>query len=319
MSKYQCNLEAGGDFEKFDIRISSNGSKLFYYDGKRIAKSRVPLCIKDTLTKKISKKTVSDRPPPITSYLNLLPPELKRELSLYFADDTFQSLLKYHNWKWLLTDKFFLIQKVYSKLLIPCDILRIEDLECLQYLAKQPLNRNKLLYNAAIHGNLSQLKLLVATIEKDKCATGLNGKLDLEGLFANAAAHGQLSIVKWLICQGYVNVNNGVKLALAYNHYNVAEFILTEYKDQIEIDKLSERIIATNSLSLLSKLVETFQVNLNGLLYVACGISTVEVVTYLINHGAIAFNSALCNAHNHKNGAVIDYLTKLIEKTEQKL
>ena len=112
MSKYQCNLEAIGDFEKFDIRTSSNGAKLFYYDGKRIAKNKVPLCLQDTLIKKITRKTVSN-PSQITSYLSLFASSSETRTEVYIDDDSVQSLLKYHNWKWLLTISLFLMQKVY--------------------------------------------------------------------------------------------------------------------------------------------------------------------------------------------------------------
>ena len=40
--------------------------------------------------------------------------------------------------------KSLLNAKGIHKLLIPYDILRTEDAKCLQYIGKQPLNRNKI-------------------------------------------------------------------------------------------------------------------------------------------------------------------------------
>lgn len=287
----------------YELRIASNGAKLFYHNNQKIARSQLPNLIVKKLLKQLE--------PPVRTHFNELPMDLKRELSLYFDDEMFQTL----NWDHFLSNKYFLVKKAYNVTLIPHEILLAEDIKNLQFLIKNPLNRNKLLYNAATYGNLEQLKLMLKNNGKELCCfEELNNGIDFGGTFANAIAHGQLDIVKWLICQAYVNVHNGLKLSLAYKYYDIAEFLLTEYKIQIDINEILEKIIATNSIKLLSKVIENFPVNLNSILYIAAGLSTVEIVSYMINSGAMNITSALCNAMSSKNVAIVTHLTKYIEK-----
>ena len=308
---------------EYDLRLARNGAKLYYHNGKRIAKEKVPEYIRSQLLDKQKQSNKSEpeyKPKIFTLYLDTLSSDLKCELCLYLDPETYQLLMKYDDWKFVENNKFFLLKKVYNNLLIPQDVLRkTEDLESLQILAKRPpLNKNESLYNCAIYGNLDELRLLLQAVPKNNENSSkfldLNNKIDVDGVFSCAVAYGQLDIVEWLICQEHVNINNGIKLALAYRNYNIAKFLLIEYKDQIAIESLIEKIIRSNEISLVSKVVDFFQINFNAGLYMAATFSTVEIVSYLIKCGATNLDSALATARFHKNNDVIEYLIKLTDK-----
>jgi hypothetical protein len=287
--------------KEYELRKSANGAKLFYCNGKRIARDQVPQDVQDSLilctTPDLTLLSISHSNGQSVSWKSIhsnsqintntkkgrkamckVNAELMRRFSPYIPGTI------------SITPSY--ISNVISRdlqiaLLLYLDISDIERFQRIwelrhltqeKYFWLQKARNSSLLPDDVLREQtIKDLKTLtnnpICNKEEALCVAAKYGNIeevklllqegatDINSAFSQACANGHFQLVKFLICQGSVNINNGIRLALAYKNLPIAKFLLLEYQQNVDIDLLKVDIIETAAQINDSELIDIMSKN----------------------------------------------------------
>jgi len=163
------------------------------------------------------------------------------------------------------------------------------------------INCNDALSMTIINNNFEISKLLI-----DQCATNLDEALNL------AAREDRLKIIIYLLevklfKPSLVNLNQALENAAKGGSINIIDYLINHGATDIDVALLIA--VSYNNKELINHLVEYYRLtDLDDALYLASSNGFVDIVTYLIKHGATDLNGALESAASNGQLDVVKYL-----------
>lgn len=163
------------------------------------------------------------------------------------------------------------------------------DLTLAQYwLSRGAYQLKDSLYEAASHGHLDIVKLLIQVAPK------YHKFIDINNALEGAAEKGHLNVVKYLVDHGATNLNSPLVSAASKGYTDIAQYLIS--KGATNLNDALVWAAYTGNLDLIKYAISQGATDLNDALEQAAAGGNLQVVDHLISHGANDLNGALAYA-----------------------